>query len=115
HAGAVIDQVPDPLHAALRGLPGLVPVDDEWFLLTRRVAVVGDVQLPRDQIQLAVAIQIRQRGRMGLGPRTVDHAAGPLAVRALYKQEYTVVMSVRGENILLTIAGDVDDVDEAEL
>ena len=74
-AATVVHDVPDPFDGAFRAGPELVPVD------SHRLPLVGSCPAPEvrlaDEIHLAVAVDIRQRGRVGVGPRRVDDTALP--------------------------------------
>src|SRR5687768_2175835 len=68
HAGTVVDEVADPLLRSLFRLPVFIPVNTEWLPLSRVVAVVRHVSLSGNQIQLAIAVEIRERGGVRLRP-----------------------------------------------
>src|SRR5687768_14701843 len=116
-AAAVVHEMADPLDGRRSALrvrrpgPGarrcrlraeLIPVHAERLAFSRIAAVVGHEPLAGDQIEPAVAVQIRERGGVPLGPGRVDGAANPFAPLAVLEPEHAVIVAGGRDDVVAT-------------
>jgi hypothetical protein len=125
HAATVVDDVSNPLDAAVAGaaigsgggwnFAPLVPVEADGIAGAGIGAVVSEVALAGDQVGLTVSVDIDELGGVGLRPGAVDDVLEPLSVGGLLVPREAVVMGHTGEHVFAAVAVDVEQVHEAEL
>src|ERR1700689_211422 len=114
----------DPLHAAIsrlmRAWSGrshlaiLIPIKANGLALPGVRAIVREIALARNQVQLAITIHIHQRRSMRLRPGVIDHVLYPLPVRGLLVPRKSIIMGHSREQILAAITVDVDEIHVSE-
>ncbi len=92
----------------------LIPIDSQRFALSRIVAVMRHEALAGEDVEFAIAIQIDERGCVGLRPGIVDQSLGPLIIRALFEPHDSVIMGIGGNDVISAIAIHVGDIHKAE-
>src|ERR1700677_4371246 len=92
----------------------LIPIEADGLALPWVCAIMCEIALASDQIQLAIAIHIHQRRRMRLRPGVINNVLYPLPVRGLFIPRKPIIVGHSGEQILAAITVDVDEIHVSE-
>src|ERR1700722_19158639 len=124
HPAAVINNVPNPFHAAVswiafccrRGcrLPPLVPVKADRLTLTGIRSVMREVALAGYEVRLPIAVQIYEQRCVCLGPGVVNYVLNPMSVCSLLIPRQSVVVRHSGKHVLAAIPVYIQEVHIAE-